>query len=88
MARVLSPTTKRTRISLDVTPELLSRVRVAAALRELSVREYLIETIVERLYDEMDDEGPKTALTAAEAPSLADLWDNPQDAVYDQLYPR
>lgn len=85
MARVANPTAKRTRISIDVTPELLTQVRLAAARRELTVRQYLVETIVGRLYADMDEDGPKTALTAKTDPVLAELWDNPLDAIYDQL---
>jgi hypothetical protein len=44
-------------------------------------------TLAGRLYADLaagDESECKTALTAAEAPSLAELWGNPLDAVYDR----
>ena len=42
------------------------------------MRRYCVEAIERRLAEE-----PAEYLTAAEAPVLAELWDNEDDAVYD-----
>lgn len=44
------------------------------------MREYTVDAIEHRLSEE-----PAEYLTAREAPVLAELWDNADDAVYDDL---
>jgi len=44
------------------------------------MRRYCVEAIERRLAEE-----PAEYLTVAEAPVLAELWDNEDDAVYDDL---
>lgn len=77
---------KRPRISIDVVPETRRRLRLAAAKRDLTVREYVLQAIEERLQGDL---GPQPdgllALTAEADPVLAKLWDNPKDAAYDRL---
>lgn len=85
MARPMAVSTKRPRISLDVVPELRRRLRVAAAKRDLTVQQYVLEAIEERLRDDLGDEREAMlALTAKTDPVLAELWDNPRDAEYDR----
>jgi hypothetical protein len=59
---------------------------LAAAKRELSVRQYVIAAIEEQLREDLRDEdhGVMT-LTAKADPVLAELWDNPRDSAYDRL---
>jgi hypothetical protein len=61
------------------------RLRLAAARRDLTVRQYLLETIEERLREDLDDTDGPIALTSKTDPVLAELWDNPRDAQYDRL---
>jgi uncharacterized protein (DUF1778 family) len=77
---------KRPRISVDVLPEVRRRLRLAAAKRDLTVQQYVLEAIEEQLREDLgeEDEGVM-ALTAKADPVLADLWDNPKDAAYDRL---
>jgi len=77
---------KRPRISIDVQPELRRRLRLAAAKRDLTVRDYVLEAIEERLREDLgeEDEG-MLALTAKADPVLAELWDNRKDSEYDRL---
>jgi len=77
---------KRPRISVDVLPEVRRRLRLAAAKRDLTVQQYVLEAIEEQLREDLgeEDEGVMT-LTAKADPVLADLWDNPKDAAYDRL---
>ena len=86
MARPMESSAKRTGISLDVLPEVRRRLRVAAAKRDLTVRQYVLEAVEERLQEDLGDEGKRVlALTAKADPVLADLWDNLKDAAYDRL---
>jgi len=86
MARPMESSAKRPRISIDVLPEVRRRLRLAAAKRDLTVRQYVLEAIDERLREDLgdDDEGV-LALTATADPVLAELWDNRKDAEYDRL---
>ncbi|MBI4522464.1 MAG: hypothetical protein HY695_01485, partial [Deltaproteobacteria bacterium] len=61
-------------------------LRLAAAKHDLTVRQYVLEAIEERLREDLgeQDEGMLT-LTAKADPVLAELWDNPKDSEYDRL---
>ena len=75
---------KRPRLSVDVSPDVRRRVRLAAARREVTVGRYVREALEERLdADFASDE--LVALTASADPVLAALWDNPKDARYDDI---
>ncbi len=86
MGRPMESSPKRPRISVDVLPEVRRRLRLAAAKRDLTVRQYVLEAIEERLREDLgeEDEGVLT-LTAKADPVLAELWDNPKDSEYDRL---
>ena len=86
MGRPMESAPKRPRISVDVLPEMRRRLRMAAAKRDLTIREYVLEAIEERLREDLgeEDEGVLT-LTAKADPVLAELWDNPKDSEYDRL---
>ena len=86
MARPMESSAKRPRISIDVQPEVRRRLRLAAAMRDLTIRQYVLEAIEERLREDLgDDREGVLALTAKADPVLAELWDNPRDAAYDRL---
>jgi len=86
MARPMDSSAKRPRISVDVVPEVRRRLRLAAAKRDLTIRQYVLEAIEERLREDLGDEGEGVlALTAKTDPVLAELWDNPRDSEYDRL---
>jgi len=86
MARELESTAKRPRISVDVMPEVRRRLRLAAAKRDLTVRQYVLDAIEERLREDLGDEDEgMSALTGKADPVLAELWDNRRDAAYDRL---
>jgi uncharacterized protein (DUF1778 family) len=75
---------KRPRISIDVMPEVRRRLRLAAAKRDLTIRQYVLEAIEERLREDLGDESEGLTLTAKADPVLAELWDNPEDSAYDR----
>ncbi len=77
---------KRPRISIDVLPELRRRLRLAAAQRDLTIRQYVLDAIEEQLRQDLGDGGEGLLGLSAQAdPVLAELWDNPKDAAYDHL---
>ena len=85
MARPMESSAKRPGISIDVLPEVRRRLRVAAARRDLTVQQYVLEAVEQRLREDLGDEGKRVlALTAKADPVVADLWDNPKDAAYDR----
>jgi hypothetical protein len=52
----------------------------------MTIRQYVVEAITERLRADLGDEGdPMLAMTAKTDPVLAELWDNPKDSKYDDL---
>lgn len=88
MPRSMEASAKRPRISVDVIPDLRRRLRVAAARRDVSVQQYVVEAIEERLREDLGEEGEEAALNATTDPLLAELWDNRRDAEYDRLRSR
>ena len=86
MPRPMESEAKRPRISVDVLPQVRRRLRLAAAMRDVTVRRYVLDAIEERLREDLGDEDePTLALTRATDPVLAELWDNSKDAAYDRL---
>lgn len=86
MPRPMLGSSMRARISIDVPPLVRHRLRFAAAMRDLSVRQYVLEAVEERLRGDLADYGEGAlALTAAADPVLAELWDNERDAQYERL---
>ncbi len=86
MARKTNPTSTRLRISIDVLPQVRHRLRLAAAKRDLTLRQYVIEAIEDRLHEDLGDDAEGViTLTAKTDPVLAELWDNRKDSAYDHL---
>ncbi len=56
MARPMESSPKRPRISVDVLPEVRRRLRLAAAKRDVSVQQYVIEAIEEQLREDLGEE--------------------------------
>lgn len=83
MARAVDPSRNRVRISVDVEPAFRRRLRLAAARSDLTVREYVLGAIRDRLRRGSDGDAAPI-LTAATDPVLAELWSNEQDAAYDR----
>jgi hypothetical protein len=77
---------KRPWISIDVQPEMRRHLRLAAVKRKLTIRQYVLEAIEDRLREDRRDrtEG-MLALTEKADPVLAQVWDNRRDAEYDRL---
>jgi len=84
--RLMREGAKRPRISVDITPGVRRRLRLAAAKRDLAVGQYVRDAPEERLREDLGggEEG-LLALTARTDPILAALWDNVKDAAYNKL---
>jgi uncharacterized protein (DUF1778 family) len=76
----------RERLSIDVLPEEHKRIKAYAALHGETIREYVIESVRERLRQEAE-ERELSALTRNlnQDPVLKELWDNEKDAAYDKI---
>jgi uncharacterized protein (DUF1778 family) len=91
MARLLvmpPPESRRARLSIDVSPEARRRIHIAAAKRDQSIRDYVWEAVEARLERDLADElsaADLIALNERADPVLAELWDNPKDAAYDDV---
>ncbi len=79
---------RRARLSIDVSREARRRIHIAAAKRDQSIRDYVWEAVEARLKHDLADElsaADLIALNERTDPVLADLWNNPRDAAYDEL---
>lgn len=78
---------RRVRLSIDMSREARRRIHIAAARRDQSIRDYVLEAVEARLKQDLPDEpsgADLVALTEGADPVLADLWHNPKDAAYDE----
>lgn len=76
----------RERLSIDVLPGEHRQIKVYAALHGQTIREYVVESVRERLRQEAE-ERELSALTMHldQDPVLKKLWDNEKDAAYDKI---
>ena len=70
----------KARLTIDLESRLHGRLKVVSARRGTSMRQYCVEAIERQLGEE-----PEEYLSAETDPVLAELWDNDEDAVYDDL---
>jgi len=77
---------ERDRLSIDVFPEEHRQIKVHAALHGQTIREYVLESVRERLCRENEKkELSALSMHLNEDPVLKRLWDNEKDAAYDKL---
>lgn len=84
----MSTTTTRSRLTIDLPADVKRRLRLVSAHREVSLRQYVLETIETRLaqdWREIIEQEGLLALSAQSDPVLAELWDNDKDAAYDSI---
>jgi len=72
-------------IRLEVDASFRRIVELAATARDLTIGQYVLEAIEDRLRDESDDTSESNDVLGAADPVLVELWDNPRDAEYDRL---
>jgi uncharacterized protein (DUF1778 family) len=73
----------RERLSIDVTPEERRRVKAVAALSGKSVRDFVLESIREKIAREMEDRDLSAMMTYP-CSALEAVWNNDQDDIYDE----
>ena len=78
---------RRARLWIDVEPELRRKIKVAAAERESSIRDYVVAILQRALAEEERGEGQSesAAWTRLATRSFARDWDSDEDRVYDEL---
>jgi hypothetical protein len=69
---------EKARLTLDMEPELHRRVKMMAVRKGLSMRDFCVGAIQDRLALELGK-------TIGPDPVLEELWDNEDDAVFDEL---
>ena len=84
VASTAIPLNDRTRLSIDISADERRRIRLAAARRDESIRDYVLRAIEAQLTADLESAN-LTTLTDAADPVLGDLWKNSKDAAYDDL---
>ncbi len=84
MSPASSINASRARLSIDLTPEQRRRIRLAAAHRDSSIRDYVMAAVLARLAEDEEKSG-LTALKEDADPVLAHVWKNDADTAYDDL---
>lgn len=74
----------RNRLSIDIDPEEHQRIKVFAVLQGKTIREYVLESVRERL-DRESEEKQLLAMTTQINPVLKEVWDNKKDDVYNEI---
>jgi len=77
-------TKKRERMSIDVFPEEHKQIKIFAAIHGETIREYVMESVRERLSREKEDTQLMTMTTKINQP-LKEIWDNEKDTAYDKI---
>lgn len=76
----------RERLSVDVLPEEHRQIKAYAALHGETIREYVIESVRERLRQEIEtQELSLLSLHLEYDPVLKELWRNKKDVAYDKI---
>ena len=74
----------RDRLSIEVLPSEHRQIKAYAALHGQTIRDYVMESVRERLRHEAEDKD-LLDMTTHIGPALQELWDNAKDAEYDKL---
>jgi uncharacterized protein (DUF1778 family) len=77
---------KRERLSIDVAPEEHRMIKTYAALHGKTIREYILESVWQRLRREAEEKELSNLTQYLEKdPVLKRLWNNKKDARYDKI---
>lgn len=74
----------RNRLSIDIDPEEHQRIKVFAVLQGKTIREYVLESIRERI-DRETEEKQLLAMTTQINPVLKEVWNNKKDDIYNEI---
>ena len=79
-------TVKRERLSVDVLPEEHRLIKMYAAMRGETIRDYVLASVKERILKEREkNELQELTSDLAGDPVLKNLWNNAKDSIYDEL---
>jgi uncharacterized protein (DUF1778 family) len=74
----------RNRLSIDIDPEEHQKIKVFAILQGKTIREYVLESIRERL--DRESEGKQLlAMTTQINLVLKEVWNNKKDDIYNEI---
>lgn len=74
----------RNRLSIDIDPEEHQRIKVFAVLQGKTIREYVLESIRERI-DRESEEKQLLVMTTQINPVLKEVWNNKKDDIYNEI---
>ena len=74
----------RNRLSIDIDPEEHQKIKVFAVLQGKTIREYVLESIRERIDRETEEE-QLLAMTTQINPVLKEVWNNKKDDIYNEI---
>jgi len=74
----------RNRLSIDIDPEEHQKLKLFAVLQGKTIREYVLESIRERL-DRESEEKQLLAMTTQINPVLKEVWNNKKDDIYNEI---
>ncbi len=74
----------RNRLSIDIDPEEHQKIKVFAVLQGKTIREYVLESIRERL-DRESEEKQLLAMTTQINLALKEVWNNKKDDIYNEI---
>ncbi len=76
----------RDRLSIDLPPKEHRKIKAYAAIHGQTIREYVLESIRERLHRENEmKELSSLTKDLEQDPVLKELWNNEKDSAYDKL---
>lgn len=78
---------RRVRLSIDVDPGLRRKIKIAAASRDLSIRDYVEAVLRQSVGEEQPTEtaADRSTWSWLSARSFARDWESEADQVYDRL---
>lgn len=85
---MIKKNTQTERLSIDVLPEEHRQIKIYAAMQGKTIREYVLESIRERLRSESADQKELrelSELTTSWGPVFKEVWNNEKDAEYDEV---
>jgi predicted transcriptional regulator len=79
---------KRVRLSVEVEPGLHRRVKIAAAERDMTIKDYVVtalESVAAEEISRKEVEGGNADLAGLSAAAFGRDWESEEDSVYDDL---
>jgi uncharacterized protein (DUF1778 family) len=81
--RTVGSPVRRPRLSIEIEPQLRRRLRIAAAQRDVSIREFVLAAVEQAL--KANESLEAKDWSALSVPSFARDWNSDADSAYDPL---